>query len=173
MRLGAQLHRLLEHLPGTPAADRARIAADLLAQGDLAASEAEAIRLAGEVGRLLDRPDLAPLFSPDALVEVDLTAHLPGIGARIHGAVDRLIVAADHVLAVDFKTNATVPATAATVPEGILRQMGAYQAALARIFPGRAIRTAILWTRDATLMPLPPDLTAAALARAGTPAPES
>ncbi len=45
--------------------------------------------------------------------------------------------------------------------------MGAYAAALAAIWPGRRIETAMLWTRTARLMPLPPALTAAALARAG------
>jgi ATP-dependent helicase/nuclease subunit A len=44
--------------------------------------------------------------------------------------------------------------------------MGAYAAALAQVWPGRRIETALLWTRSATLMPLPPALTAAALARA-------
>ncbi len=173
MLQGAQIHRLLEHLPSVPPEERGRVAADLLAQGDLTAPEADAVRLAGEVGRLLDRADLEPLFASDALVEVDLTAHLPEIGARIRGAVDRLIVREDHVLAVDFKTNATVPATPAQVPEGLLRQMGAYHAALGRIFPDRTIRTAILWTRDGTLMELAPELTSAALARARTSEPKT
>ena len=52
------------------------------------------------------------------------------------------------------------------MPEGILRQMGAYRAALAQIWPGRTVETAILWTRTARLMPLPGPLVAAALARA-------
>ena len=52
------------------------------------------------------------------------------------------------------------------MPEGILRQMGAYRAALAAIWPGRRVETAILWTRTARLMPLPGPLVAAALARA-------
>jgi ATP-dependent helicase/nuclease subunit A len=37
---------------------------------------------------------------------------------------------------------------------------------LAAIYPGKRIDTAILWTRPARLMPLPPDLTAPALLRA-------
>jgi ATP-dependent helicase/nuclease subunit A len=43
--------------------------------------------------------------------------------------------------------------------------MGAYAAALALIYPGRAIDTAILWTRTATLMPLPHEMVMAALRR--------
>ena len=52
------------------------------------------------------------------------------------GRIDRLIVAADRVLAVDFKTNGVVPRPPRTTPEAILRQMGAYAAALGAIYPG-------------------------------------
>jgi ATP-dependent helicase/nuclease subunit A len=82
------------------------------------------------------------------------------------GVIDRLIVEDTRVLAVDFKTNAAIPDTPDTVPEGLLRQMGAYAAMLAPLYPDRRIDTAILWTRTATLMPLPHDLVSAALARA-------
>ena len=44
--------------------------------------------------------------------------------------------------------------------------MGAYAAALAPLWPGRRIETAVLWTRARRLMVLPPALTAAALERA-------
>jgi ATP-dependent helicase/nuclease subunit A len=77
-----------------------------------------------------------------------------------------LILRDTHVLAVDFKTNAVVPATPAETPEGLLRQMGAYAAMLAAIYPDRRIETAILWTRRAELMRLPGEIVAAALARA-------
>jgi ATP-dependent helicase/nuclease subunit A len=53
-------------------------------------------------------------------------------------------------------------------PEGLLRQMGAYAYALAAIYPGRTVETALLWTRTATLMPLPHDIVTAALWRAGS-----
>ncbi len=93
-----------------------------------------------------------------------MTASLPDLGNRlIRGNIDRLVVADDHVLAVDYKSNAVVPATAAEVPLGILRQMGAYAAALAQIYPDRRIDTAILWTRTAQLMPLDPNIVRDAL----------
>ena len=64
----------------------------------------------------------------------------------------------DRVLAVDFKTNATVPEAPQDTPLGILRQMGAYSEALALIYPNRKIETAILWTKTASLMTLPQDI---------------
>ena len=76
------------------------------------------------------------------------------------------MVGPDHVLAVDFKSNRVVPQRAADVPEGILRQMGAYAAALAQVYPNKRIETAILWTRTAEMLQLDPDIVSAALARA-------
>jgi len=61
-----------------------------------------------------------------------------------------------------------VPERPEDVPEGLLRQMGAYAAALAQIWPGRAIETGILWTERSSYMALPHDLVSAALARATT-----
>jgi ATP-dependent helicase/nuclease subunit A len=164
LRRGRQTHRLLEHLPAYPQAEWSRIAPALLAHGEDAASPADAAALLAEVARILTNPGLAPLFAPDTLAEVPFAADLAG--RPLVGTVDRLVVARDHVLVVDFKSNLEVPGTPESVPEGILRQMGAYAHALAAIYPGRRIDTAILWTRTATLMPLPHDMVIGALARA-------
>jgi ATP-dependent helicase/nuclease subunit A len=167
LRRGRQVHRLLEHLPAYPKPDWPRIAPALLAHGEDAASPGEAAALLAEVARILTTPDLEPLFGPDSLAEAPLTCDLPAFPGRpLRGTVDRLVVAPDRVLAVDFKTNAVVPATSDDVPEGIRRQMGAYAAALALVYPGRGIDTAILWTRTATLMTLPHEMVMAALDRA-------
>jgi ATP-dependent helicase/nuclease subunit A len=154
MARGTALHRLLE-LP--PDMDAAALTAFATATGasDLLA-EAQAVRAA--------HPGL---FGPDTLAEVPVTADVAG--RRMMGSIDRLVVRAGHVLAVDFKTNQVIPASAALMPEGILRQMGAYAAALAQIYPDHRIETAVLWTRTATLMPLDPDIVSAALARAAIP----
>ena len=158
---GTRLHLLLEHLPGLAPEDWTRAAGNLLV--DL--PEAERAELLAEAAGVLTDPALAHVFSPEALAEVPVTAQLRA--RRVHGVIDRLIVSPDKVLAVDFKTNATVPARAADCPEGLLRQMGAYAAALAQIYPDRRVETAILWTRTAHLMGLPHDLVTAALGRAG------
>ena len=169
LRRGRQVHRLLEHLPAYPERDWPQLAPALLAHGEDAATPGEATALLAEVARILTSPALAPLFAPDTLAEVSLICDLPEFPGRpLLGTVDRLIVAPDHVLVVDFKTNAVVPGSPEEVPEGILRQMGAYAAALSAIYPDRNIETAILWTRTATLMHLPHEMVRTALARAAT-----
>ena len=166
LRRGRLIHLLLEHLPKTPAAGWPAAAPGILSLEPGAVPEAEAADLLAEATRVLTAPGLAPLFAPDTLAEVTLTGDAPALGGAMLGVIDRLIVTDTRVLAVDFKTNAVVPATPAEVPEGLLRQMGAYAAMLAPLYPGREIATAILWTRTATLMALPHDVVSAALARA-------
>jgi len=169
MRQGSHVHLLLEHLPDWPEAAWPGLSRDLLATGPDPADAAEAEARLDDARRVLNAAALAPLFAPDTLAAVDLTAALPELnGARIRGTIDRLVVEQGRVLAVDFKTNAAVPDRPEDVPDVILRQMGAYAAALGQIFPAHRVETAILWTRNARLMPLPPDLVMAAL-RAATP----
>ncbi|WP_375260772.1 double-strand break repair helicase AddA [Palleronia sp.] len=159
---GSRIHLLLEHLPiDAPDTwvDRAArlLAADTSTPGQIADALDEARRVLGA-------PELRDLFAQPALKEVELVAPLPS-GDRLLGAVDRLIVASDSVLAIDYKSNRIVPATPDAVPEGLLRQMGAYAHALAAIYPGRRVETAILWTREPRLMRLSEGAVAAAFVR--------
>ncbi|MET4127669.1 double-strand break repair helicase AddA [Roseovarius sp. MBR-6] len=166
-RRGRQIHLLLELLPDLPRADWPEQAALIFASGPDAAGPEETTLLLAEAQRVLDKPALEPLFGADALAEVPITA--PWGENRLHGVIDRLVVAPDHILAVDFKTNAEVPESPEDTPEALLRQMGAYAHALALVYPGRRIETALLWTRTATLMRLPHALVSPALARATGP----
>jgi ATP-dependent helicase/nuclease subunit A len=160
---GTAVHMLLEHLPDCPPGERAARAARLLAPlADLPPGGIDAAL--AEVLAILDTPALAPLFAPDVLAEVALSGDWQG--RTLYGIVDRLRIDGPRILAVDFKTNRTVPADARSVPEGLLRQMGAYAHLLAQAHPGAVVETALLWTATGALMPLPPDVTAAALDRA-------
>lgn len=159
MLFGTRLHALLEELPGLPRADWPRHARDLLAGAEGGLPDAAMVAALIEAAiAVLEAPDLAQVFTPPegavVLTEVELSADLPGIGL-MRGIVDRLIVTPDRVTVIDYKTNATLPATPAEVPTGILRQMAAYRAALAGIYPGRAVETAVLWTAGRQLMWLP------------------
>ncbi len=163
---GTALHRLLEDLAPLSAADRVArapaLSAALSRDPALAPVAQDMERIRDEALAVLAAPALARFLAPGTLAEVALTADLPGLG-RLHGVIDRLLIAGDHITAVDFKSNRTVPATAQDVPAGLLRQMGAYAAMLAQIHPGRQIETGLIWTRTAHYMPLPHDLVTQAL----------
>lgn len=120
--------------------------------------------VAAEALAVLAAPALRAIFEGEALAEVPISAEIEPVG-RIHGVIDRLLVTPEKVTALDFKSNRTVPGAAADVPDGLLRQMGAYAAALTQVFPGRSIETGLIWTATQELMVLPHDLVSAALAR--------
>ncbi len=154
---GTLVHQLLEILPGL-AEPAFSATAEHLTRG---AAPDDAARAIADARRVIGTPDLAPVFAPGTLTEVPVSAELGG--TRLHGVIDRLIVAEDHVLLVDYKTNRVVPETPQDCPIGILRQMGAYALMLAQIFPDHRIDCAILWTADASLMILPHELVTKAL----------
>ena len=162
---GTAIHLLLEHLPLVAKPERMQTAAALLAGMD--EGLANDTEIPTHVCAVLEAPELSHLWTPDALTEVDITAQVGDI--RFHGAIDRLIIGTTKVNAIDYKSNRLVPETPDQTPEGILRQMAAYAAALAEVFPHHEIEIAILWTQTATLMPIPPKLIAEALNRVTAP----
>ncbi len=138
---GTALHRLLEHLHGRPAAARPDLAARLLPDApDLPG-------LLAEASTVLDAPGARLRVRPDQPRggRCHRTARRPGRSPhpRPHRpAAGRTRPRARHRLQ-EPPGRARHPDA---VPEGILRQMAAYRAALAAVFPGRRIETAVLWT---------------------------
>jgi ATP-dependent helicase/nuclease subunit A len=172
---GTALHMLLEHLAPLSAADRPAAADRLCAlwqEGAGAAAEMAALsqglwsEIRAEALSVLAAPQLGWIFAPDALCEVPLSADLPGLGRRMHGIIDRLLVTPERITAVDFKTNRVVPDSVAQIPEAILRQLGAYAVGLQQLWPGRAVGTGVLWTATGQYMPVPHETVSEALRRA-------
>jgi ATP-dependent helicase/nuclease subunit A len=159
---GTALHRLLEVLPNLPPGERALAGQAVIAGLDAPLAEGEAEALIAEAERLIAMPGLAWLWAgglAEAAVSARLPDDVPALGGRlVTGAVDRLILSADRVLAVDFKSNRVVPDRVGAAPLGLLRQMAAYHAVLEAAFPGRRAEVAFLWTRTGDYMPIPPDI---------------
>ena len=155
---GRLIHALFERLPPVALADRAAAADRWLAQVGQVADAAVRAAIAAPVLSILT--DFAALFGPDALAEAPIAAVIDD-GVVVSGTVDRLLVDADRVRVVDFKTGRMVPATASEIPAYHLKQMAAYAAALSVIFPGRIIEAALLYTSGPSLIALPPALLAA------------
>jgi ATP-dependent helicase/nuclease subunit A len=152
---GLVIHRLLQSLPELPESEREAAARRFLAAPTHGLDEAAQEEIRREALAVLRHPDFAPLFGPGSLAEVPLTGLIRG--RAVAGQIDRLVVEADRVLIVDFKTLRPAPASEAEVSPAYLRQLAIYRAALARIFPGREIRCALLWTDGPLLMPVSPD----------------
>ncbi|MFM7349053.1 MAG: PD-(D/E)XK nuclease family protein, partial [Erythrobacter sp.] len=152
-RRGSLIHALLERLPDVPGESRIEAARRWLARqaGDLPERDREEM-LDAALG-VLDHPDFAAIFSPAALAEVPLAATVGGV--VVAGTADRLLVEADTVTVVDFKTTRRPPASLADIPGSTLRQMAAYVAALEAIYPGRKVRAGVLYTHLPRLLDLP------------------
>lgn len=163
LRHGTMVHRLLELLPEVSRSDLESVSGRLLENEFMATSEEVAASFE-EARRVLEAKDLAFLFGDGVLSEVDVWARGPGLPREgISGAIDKLVVSPERVLAVDFKTNALVPPAVGETPDGLLRQMGAYLIALESVYPGRKVDVAILWTREPTFMSYPREIVTGAL----------
>lgn len=157
-RRGLLIHSLLSRLPDIAPEEREEIALAFLRAQGLPSEDAAA--LADATLRVLSAPQFATAFAPGSKAEVAITADLPELGdaARVSGRIDRLAVSADYVLAVDFKTNRPPPTQVEDVPRIYIRQMALYRLALAKLFPGREIGCALVWTEGPHLMVLPANL---------------
>lgn len=142
---GRLIHALFERLPTVAPAKWAEVADRWLASAGAVADATARAEIAAPVLAVLGDPGLMDLFGPDALAEAPIAAVLPD-GFVVSGTVDRLLVTPDLVRVVDFKTGRGVPATPDAIPPYHLRQMAAYVAALAVIFPERRVEAALLYT---------------------------
>jgi ATP-dependent helicase/nuclease subunit A len=149
---GRLLHALFERLPAIAPADRRAAGLRWLGARDGADALIDAAL------QVIDDPALAPLFAPGALTEAPLAGVVDGV--VISGTVDRLIVTDDAVIVIDYKTGRRVPATLSAISDHHLRQMAAYVAVVAQVFPGRIVTGMLLYSEGPVLHRLPADLLA-------------
>jgi len=161
---GLLVHALLAGLPGTPPEEREAAGLAYLKRRGLAAADSKPLLM--ETLGILQHEAFAPLFGQHSRAEVALIAELPELRhARISGQIDRLAVTDDAVLIADFKTNRPAPANIEECPRIYRTQMALYRAALQKIYPGKRIDCALIWTDGARLMPLPDTLLDEEIAR--------
>ena len=150
---GRLLHALFERLPAVqPEQRRDAARAWLAVSGAMLAEDARA-GIVEHALAVIEHPDHGALFAPETLAETPIAAV---VGETvIAGTVDRLVVRADRVHVVDFKTGRSAPEEASAVPLAHVRQMAAYVAALEVIFPGRTVEASLLYTAEPRLITLP------------------
>ncbi len=158
---GELVHRLLEKLPLLPEAAREKSAAAFLAAEGGTLGQNERDFLVRSVLEILKSADFGDLFGPDSRAEVPIMAELPplrdgGAPILVSGQIDRLVIRGAEAVILDFKTGANIPQTPEETPEAYLAQLAAYRLSIGRMFPGHAVRAALLWTEMPRLMPIPP-----------------
>ena len=151
---GRIVHRLLESLPEIPAENRRFVAEKYLAAfaGEALDPAAQAALLV-RVLAILDDPEFAAVFAAGSRAEVEIAGNIKGLS--ISGRIDRLAVADDRVLIVDYKTNRPAPENLAAVPPAYITQLALYRLVLSRLYPDRRVAAALLWTEIPRLMEVP------------------
>ncbi len=156
---GLIIHRLLQGLPELPEAERDAAARRYLARPLHRLEPEEQDDIREKTLAVLHHPEFTALFGPRSQAEVPLVGLIGG--HVLSGQIDRLLVEDDYVLIVDYKTMRPVPADEDGVAPLYVRQLATYREALRRIYPGREIRCALLWTEMPLLMPVSPEKLAA------------
>jgi ATP-dependent helicase/nuclease subunit A len=148
-RRGNLLHKLLQHLPNLTPDTREDYARRAIAREGLDPG------LWAELQAVLDAPQFAAFFAPGSLSEVPVIARLERLGRIISGRIDRLAVTVGEVTILDYKTGHNWPETAAQADPNHILQLAAYREAVRQVYPGRAVRVALLWTAAPKLVEIP------------------
>jgi ATP-dependent helicase/nuclease subunit A len=152
---GSLVHRLLQSLPGVSPERRREAALRYLGRHAGGWTDAEREALAAEVLVLIAEPRFASLFAPGSRAEVSIVGRLERPGrapALVSGQIDRLVVTPTEILIVDYKTNHAPPRSVAQAPPAYVRQLALYRAVLAKLYPNRPVRAALLWTETPEMM---------------------
>jgi len=154
---GLALHALLQHLPNVARAERQKIVEKALPVLLPNAPQRHA-ELARKALAILDNPAFAELFGPTSRAEVPflLEAKRGGTPIRLAGRIDRMVVAKDRVLVVDYKSDAVPAGTVSEIPASYLTQVGLYAHVASQLFPELGVQAGILWTSLESLMIIPP-----------------
>ncbi|MEA2993948.1 MAG: ATP-dependent helicase/nuclease subunit [Alphaproteobacteria bacterium] len=149
---GRLVHRLMQSLPDIAPERRMKAATDYLARASKEFTAEQCEIVAKQVLAVLDSPRFAALFAPGSRAEVPIVGRLHREGKPplvVSGQIDRLVVTAKDVLIADYKTNRPVPKKP---PEAYVRQLALYRAVLSRLYPGKTVRAALVWTEVPDIM---------------------
>lgn len=158
LRRGVLVHRLLQSLPDI-AAERRREAADrYLARNAADWSAAERDALAAAMIGLIADARFATLFAAGSRAEVPVVGRIARSGRAplaVSGQIDRIIITEREVLIADYKTNHAPPRGLDGVPSAYCQQLALYRALLLRLYPGKVVRAALVWTETPEIMEIP------------------
>ncbi|MFZ2029295.1 MAG: 3'-5' exonuclease, partial [Vitreimonas sp.] len=150
-RRGLMIHALLERLPDVAPERRGEAAkAWLTRQG---VSEADALLFTREAITVINDARFAPLFGANSRPEQPIIGDVDG--RLVRGIVDRLAIDNERVMILDYKTDRPAPENPDKAPDAYVVQLALYRNVLRKIFPGRTVTCALLWTETPHLMALP------------------
>jgi ATP-dependent helicase/nuclease subunit A len=157
LQRGRLVHRLMQALPDIAAERRKDAATRYLGKAAADFSAVEQAEIVQKILAILDDKSFAEFFAPGSRAELPIVGRFARADAppiHVSGQVDRLAVTGDAVLIADYKTDRVVPQSLGAV-QPYVTQLALYRAVLARLYPGKAVRTALLFTEGPQLMEVP------------------
>ena len=154
---GRLVHRLMQSLPDIPAERQQAAAAHYLGNATTHFDAAECAMLVQQTLAILADPALAEIFAAGSRAEVPIVGRIAatdGTPLHVSGQIDRLAVIDSAVLIADYKTDRFPPDTLDEV-EPYVAQLALYRAVLTRLYPGKTIRAALVFTEGPKLMEIP------------------
>jgi ATP-dependent helicase/nuclease subunit A len=170
LQRGRLTHRLMQSLPDIAPEHRRDAAERYLAKAGGEFTSQERSEISQRVLAILNDLVFADLFASPSRAEVPIVGRITCADdgpALVSGQVDRLAITADAVLIADYKTDHVVPRRSDEV-EPYVAQLALYRAVLSRLYPGKTVRAALLFTEGPTLMELGASAMDAALGKALT-----
>ncbi|MFK5979503.1 MAG: double-strand break repair helicase AddA [Rhizobiaceae bacterium] len=151
---GTVSHKLLQYLPEYAPDQRQSVAEQYIER--LGLNRDVARKLVVDVMAILEHRDFAPIFSDNSQAEVSIAGHINLKSGRrlISGQIDRLLVEDDCIWVIDYKTGRQIPANAAEISGSYLSQLALYQHIIAKVYPDRPVKCALLWSEGPILMPV-------------------
>ncbi len=163
---GLVIHRLLQSLPDLAPERRSAAARVFLETRAKALAPDAREQILAETLTVLDDPRFAALFADGSRAEAPIVGRIARNGAApliVSGQIDRLAVTAESVLIADYKTTRPAPKKLAEIAPTHVTQLALYRAVLAKLYPDRPVRAALVFTDAPVLIELPAEALTAAL----------
>ncbi len=166
LQRGRLVHRMLQTLPDYPPEERPTAARRYAERAARFWPDLERDKLIASTLAVLSEPAIQPAFAANSRAEISImgTLRLGRQDFAVSGRIDRLAVEDDRVILVDYKTNRVPPPNDAAIPFAHKAQLAIYKSILEPLYSGKTFTCALIYTENASFMPLSDEALRAALA---------
>ena len=152
---GIAIHLMLDHVTRSPQASHGKLLVDIANRLQRDPNDSELCDWWQEARGIVSHPAFAQLFDAAHFTQAYNEAPVQYLdGTRmVYGVIDRLVVTAERVLVIDYKTHRQADASnMALLVDDYRAQLACYATAAERLWPGRAVRAGLLFTACAELL---------------------
>jgi ATP-dependent helicase/nuclease subunit A len=153
---GKLIHKLLQYLPDIAVNIREKTATEFVNKYNNILNKEQQREIIDATFKIINDEKLADIFSCGSKSEVPVVGVVENF--VISGQIDRLYIKDDSIFVLDYKTNRNPPGSVKYLHQNYVKQMAAYKAALEKIYPGKEIICALIWTAIPMVMYIDNDI---------------